>query len=796
MEGWGPMMDKGPGLQDYMEEDSDEDMAELEAMLYSQIYYGEAQDTSIDLNKSQGVQGLKVPEEEFHVTNYTKEGEEVNDVCDENETVGDSDMTGCKTPGGDSGCGLSRTGSAISENYPLQNVIDSESESDLNESKEETRYFVPPSEKSEKSMIPNPFFLSDGSDSESDDGIIVLPKREKTPPEIICLDSNSCSPEPTFNSTIVISDNSGDDTLVQRQLTSSTNNSVLEVSEEHSGNKSKNSKKKIRETLKKTKKTKRTEHYKADYGSDFEDNFCSDNSELELMSDVDESGLTLNLLGRYKEAQKRKISEIFEKEVDKTKNAPMVDIPLSWTREMDAFYNNVDEKYLDIELEDIFAEMPPRSQWPVDRADVYSGGYQRPRYFQGKRCNNCNELGHFVRDCPAPVKIPRCSMCGIPGHAETRCPERACLRCGQPGFGFLESCMHCRKLNDTECKECGYFGHVGRDCPDLWRRFHATSLGTKVVAPKAGHADKHEKECWCCNCGRKGHVLDNCRNYSYSKYPPTSLRVVSYKQPKITEFEDYIPSQSKKARREEKLLERKHEKKLLKKNKTCPNSPAVCEKPSFIESCFNSEPASPGVRENAFPTSLLVEKAIKKLENVKGKLNKKDRRAQKKQLIVEELERGKSKKQVLSEILNSSKYGREDFETGKMDKKKQKKMKGVKSLIKACNEHKNFREDRMKEWKERRGFGKKEKDFPRNAEGLTKTSRAAMIPTDIKAACKFLKKEVQKFNTPTVSVLSKKLKRDLKQEIFGLKNIHATPLLKKVERKRLADLVLQLRKST
>jgi len=144
----------------------------------------------------------------------------------------------------------------------------------------------------------------------------------------------------------------------------------------------------------------------------------------------------------------------------------------------------------------------------------------------------------------------------------------------------------------------------------------------------------------------------------------------------------------------------------------------------------------------------------------------------------------------LAEILNSSKFGKEDFETGNMNKKKQKKMKGMKSLIKTCNEHKKFREDRMKEWKEGRGFGKKEKDFPRNAEELKK-SRANLIPTELKAACRFLKKEIQK----PVSEQGKKMKRDLKQELFGLKNLSRAPLLKKVERKRLADLVLELRKS-
>merc|ERR1712142_1329827 len=109
-----------------------------------------------------------------------------------------------------------------------------------------------------------------------------------------------------------------------------------------------------------------------------------------------------------------------------------------------------------------------------------------------------------------------------------------------------------------------------------------------------------------------------------------------------------IPIQSKKARREEKLLKRKHKKDLLRKNKTCPNSPAVFDADGFI-----SEPASPGedVRENAFPTTLLVEKAVKKL----GRLNKESKN---KKRIMEKLENGKNKKEVLAEILNSSQFGR------------------------------------------------------------------------------------------------------------------------------------------
>ena len=63
----------------------------------------------------------------------------------------------------------------------------------------------------------------------------------------------------------------------------------------------------------------------------------------------------------------------------------------------------------------------------------------------------------------------------------------------------------------------------------------------------------------------------------------------------------------------------------------------------------------------------------------------------------------------------------------------------------------------------------------------------------LQAACKFLKKEAQKV-TMESSELGKRLQKDLKQEIFGLKHgLHAAPRLKKVERKRLADLVINLR---
>ena len=47
-------------------------------------------------------------------------------------------------------------------------------------------------------------------------------------------------------------------------------------------------------------------------------------------------------------------------------------------------------------------------------------------------------------------------------------------------YWLQESCSHCQRLNREECKECHKRGHIARDCPDYWRRFHMSTVSTKV----------------------------------------------------------------------------------------------------------------------------------------------------------------------------------------------------------------------------------------------------------------------------------------------------------------------------
>merc|ERR1719239_672118 len=180
---------------------------------------------------------------------------------------------------------------------------------------------------------------------------------------------------------------------------------------------------------------------------------------------------------------------------------------------------------------------------------------------------------------------------------------------------------------------------------------------------------------------------------------------------------------------------------------------------------------------------------------------KKLAKERKRSLIGDKLDEGKSRAEILEDVMQS--------DSKKKTRKNAQKVKKLKHLIRDCDQKRMT--ERVAEFQEKRGFKSinsqekgviRREDWEGGQEGLVskrqskreeKVTRAALIPTSVQAACKFLKKEAQKV-TGESSELGKRLKKDLKQEIFGLKHgLHSAPRLKKVERKRLADLVINLR---
>jgi hypothetical protein len=98
-----------------------------------------------------------------------------------------------------------------------------------------------------------------------------------------------------------------------------------------------------------------------------------------------------------------------------------------WTPDMIKFY---DKDGFDRDLDVILKSFPKNVKWHLDIEDRRGPDLQRNRYF-GKgakiKCTNCNQWDHAAKNCRDPKKVISCSMCGMLGHNQFRCPKKMCL---------------------------------------------------------------------------------------------------------------------------------------------------------------------------------------------------------------------------------------------------------------------------------------------------------------------------------------------------------------------------------
>jgi hypothetical protein len=382
-----------------------------------------------------------------------------------------------------------------------------------------------------------------------------------------------------------------------------------------------------------------------------------DSSDLDDGAILD-SNIHLNVRG-HASAMTRSFSQVTSSERI-IANAGNDVTPKIWTPDMVKFYDDVDPEMADMTNEKLMASLPHGGYWTVKKPHATPSRHNTPtRYFHGRKCTNCNHEGHSAKSCPEPKRRLICYMCAEEGHSSYRCPRQHCMRCGEPGEPYTLNCRKCRYLDSMDCRLCGGRGHIQSQCPDIWRRYHATTTPNQGIVQPEPNVHLPLRKIWCSNCARQGHYLHQCRSYSYSSTPPPVLSVVSYREPHQYQLSSTIfeSKASKKRRLRDELKAKKRAYRSL------PSTPSIVIPPPTDA---YSEPVTPVYGQvSAATAKRVLMKAKKTLEillddeeaaskNWRGKKRQKKRGLKEMKTEHISLKRPRKKKIVAEEVVGDA----------------------------------------------------------------------------------------------------------------------------------------------
>lgn len=210
--------------------------------------------------------------------------------------------------------------------------------------------------------------------------------------------------------------------------------------------------------------------------------------------------------------------------------------------------------------------------WHVDAEDLYrdSRGFRYHHRLANVHCRNCDQMGHLSKHCSQP-KVTVCPFCSELGHNAKHCPQRMCSRCYMRGHVLSE----CKQTFVPTCSRCNTKGHPDERCPDLWRRYHMTTVDGPIVRAHVKVRPREER--FCFNCGRQGHYGHQCHQRKQGN--PTTPYIISYKDPFRPEQPPLVLRDEKRKQRADK--KRKWKSEQLKKRQQvveCSGQATPCHK--------------------------------------------------------------------------------------------------------------------------------------------------------------------------------------------------------------------------